>query len=718
MKNLKLVSLVAAGLLALVGCGGGGGGGGGAPSSVQLSGSAAKGILIGADVMVYSLSGGKKGSQPLATGKTQSDGTYKLDVPLTNDPVVIEVKANASTTMLDETQPLVDGQHRAVKAPEGLTLRSFATDASKLTVVRVNALTEMAVAVAESTGNLSLNSLIAGQQIAQLAAPEGVNPFTQEPAAKTADMDDGQLKFALLNAGLLKSVLTSCDLQCQIKALSKDVQITMSTNGTATYTEMVEKAVHNKKAAMVTAGASALVVNSEKRAAVTSLSQSVIAAANNAATNAKGGATDDPAVVVAANGLQGFVDAMREGFRVTENRLLKVEKELDERYKDVTLEGASYIGNVLDEIGAACKKVGENLSCTSGRGFTWTPAGMNAFNWASTSPNDGRTSTGKVVGSVKNGLDTLSVDGRIVKDGKDLVTMTGVEVGLREDAADSRATINGTLQAMDAKGLVVTLKFEGIDMKSVPRTNNAALTDMTLKGGLTLEANNGDKLTGAIDLTMVEVKRIFYGSNNQFYYEIQDEFVTSGTINLKAVTATTNVLALDVSLKTSLPDYTQDESKTNYQTSDGTLKLVLTDSLTLTLTEKSSQWDTVSQVATIKSGTSEIQLSAVYKTGATGKWCGSFGSGGGAASSASPVSIGGGGGAVPAVSIDGPSIVGYSNYRCASELKLRSTNANPYTATLTSVNGKTVGDVFLGSTKVGEFVNGVLKINGTEVSLY
>jgi hypothetical protein len=140
--------------------------------------------------------------------------------------------------------------------------------------------------------------------------------------------------------------------------------------------------------------------------------------------------------------------------------------------------------------------------------------------------------------------------------------------------------------------------------------------------------------------------------------------------------------------------------------------------LTLTLTEKSSQWDTVSQVATIKSGTSEIQLSAVYKTGATGKWCGSFGSGGGAASSASPVSIGSGGGAVPAVSIDGPSIVGYSNYRCASELKLRSTNANPYTATLTSVNGKTVGDVFLGSTKVGEFVNGVLKINGTEVSLY
>jgi hypothetical protein len=238
---------------------------------------------------------------------------------------------------------------------------------------------------------------------------------------------------------------------------------------------------------------------------------------------------------------------------------------------------------------------------------------------------------------------------------------------------------------MDDKGLVVTLKFEGVDMKSVPRSSITALADMTFKGGLTLEANNGDKLTGAIDLTMIEVTRQSANTG----YQINDSFITSGTINLKAVTATTNVLALDVSLKTSLPDYTKDESKTNYQTLDGTVKLALTDSLFFTFTEKSSQWDTVSQVATIKSGTSEIELSALFKAGATGKWCQKSGGEGGS-----------------------------SIYRCASELKLRSTNANPYTATLTSDNGKTVGDVFLGSTKVGEFVNGVLKINGTEVSLY
>jgi len=697
--HMKLGALIIAGLWGLTGCGGGGGGSGAAPSTVQLNGTAAKGILIGADVSVYALTNGKKGDKPLDTAKTGADGSYTLNISPTNGPVLIEVKANSTTKMLDETRLSGSGQFLEVEAPKDLTLRSFAEDASKLTVVRVNALTEMAVAVAATTGELSLNSLIAGQQIARLSAPAGVDPFNQEPVAKPVDMNDDQMKFAIFNAGLLTSVGSNCDLQCQIGGLSKDVSMTLAADGKATYSAEVEKALHTKKAAILNVGVSSLKVNPEKQSAVSSVSQSVIAAANEAAKNATGGTTDEPAVVVAANGLQGFVDAMRDGFRETETRLLKVEKELDERYKDVTFEGASYIGNVLDEIDMACTKVDGSLSCSNDatRGFTWTREGTDTFTWASKSANEGRTSTGKVVGSLKNGMDTLSVDGRIVKGGKTLVSMAGVEIGLLDQGdADFSATINGTLQAMDDKGLVVTLKFEGVDIKSATRTNTPALADMTLKGGLTLEANNGDKLTGAIDLTLVEVtRRIACSSNNQSCYDIHDEFITSGTLNLKAVTATTNVLALDVSLKTSLPDYTKDVSKDNYETSDGTLKLALADNLFITFTEKSSQWDTVSQVATIKSGTSEIQLSAVFKAGTTGKWCQSVGGGGD--------SNGG----------------TFTNYRCANEIKLKSTNANPYTATLTKgENGRTQGDIFLGSTKVGELVNGVLKINGTEVSLY
>lgn len=696
--KIRLGALIVVGAWILTGCGGG------APSTVQLSGTAAKGILIGANVSAYVLTNGQKGSSPLATTLTKADGSYTLDILPTNNPVLIEVRANATTMMLDETQ--LDGdKFKKVKAPINLVMRSFALEPNKLTNVRVNPFTEMAVAVAEGTGSLTLNSLIAGQQMAELAAPEGVNPFTQTPVSNPEAMNDDQLKFALLNAGLLSSVVDSCDLQCQIEKLSEGVMITLQANGQADWDKMVTKAVMDKKKVLVEAGSTSLQVNSEKSTDLKTIAASLSLSIEKALENPNGGTTQKPEEVIAANGLQGFIDAMRDGFNLTESRLLKLEDELDQRYKNVTLEGVSYIGSLLDEISEACTNDEEKLVCTSGlsRGFKWTPDGAEAFNWVSTSDNDGRTSIGKVVGSIKNGVETLTVNGRIVKDGKNLVTMTGVEISLLQNGDDDfRATLNGTLQAMDSKDLVVTLNFEGLDAKSVPRSNSQ-LTDLTFKGGLSIEASNGDKLTGSVDLTFVEVSRKVFNESDNDYFENNDQFITYGVINLKAVTATANVLALDVTLKTSMPDYTKPESNENYETSDGTVKLALTDSLFLTFTEKSSQWDTVSQVASIKSGTSEIQLTAEFKAGATGKWC--LWSGGGG-SSAVPVVDGG------AFSASG------GVYRCASELKLISTNANPYNATLISVDGKTVGDVFLGLTKVGEFVNGSLTINGIEVSIY
>jgi hypothetical protein len=159
---------------------------------------------------------------------------------------------------------------------------------------------------------------------------------------------------------------------------------------------------------------------------------------------------------------------------------------------------------------------------------------------------------------------------------------------------------------------------------------------------------------------------------------------------LKAVTASTNVLGLDLSVKTSMPDYTKPQSRSNYETMDGTFKLALTDSLSLSFNEFSKAPETAVQAVTIKSGTSEVKLSAEYKEAPSGTagWCQFSGSESG------------------------------SIYRCATEIKLTSTNQNPYTATLKRVNGKTTGDILLGTTKVGEFVNGVMKINGAEVSLY
>jgi len=193
----------------------------------------------------------------------------------------------------------------------------------------------------------------------------------------------------------------------------------------------------------------------------------------------------------------------------------------------------------------------------------------------------------------------------------------------------------------------------------------------------------------------VDVARrvLFANSQGQSGYE---EYITDGTISLQAQTTasggTMEVLSLDMKLTSSLPDYAKPVSASNVETYSGTVNLALADKLTtLVFTESASTWQTFKQSATIQSGGSAVKLSAEFNLSPRDSigWCQFSGSASG------------------------------SVYRCAKEFILESTNTNPYRATLTKgSNGRTKGDIFLGATKVGEIVNGVLKINGVEVSLY
>lgn len=214
------------------------------------------------------------------------------------------------------------------------------------------------------------------------------------------------------------------------------------------------------------------------------------------------------------------------------------------------------------------------------------------------------------------------------------------------------------------------------------------MSDLTYKGTLTLQSSLGDKLTGSVDIKATEVGTRFFpnGPQNNWYMNYE-EFINSGVIDLKATstTATANVAALKVNLTSSRNNYAQPESASNFETYSGTVNLSLSDSLEISFNEGSKAFETVSQSATIKSGGSEVKLSIDFASGNTaGSWC-------------------------------------QWNVikRCSNEIKLTSTNEKPYTATLKKdINGKTEGNVMLGTIKVGEFVNGMLKINGEEVSLY
>lgn len=688
------------------GCGGGGAGAGStgessANNSVTLSGTAAKGMLMGADVSAYAVMDGQPSKTALARTQTNRQGEYTLNLPPHKGPVIVEVKANASTTMRDETQILADGTFAEVMAPANLTMRSFAGDVTQTVIVRVNPYTEMAVAVAANTGAVNLNSLIAGQQIAQLATPEGVNPFSQAPTEKPGDMDESQLKFSLQMAGLLGAAKgnSACDLNCQVTDLSKNVKLTLNSEGKATVPGETLLAIRQKKESVLSTGSNALKVEPNQQSRLNQIKTAVQTEAKDAVSKAQAqkgesSQTASPAEVVAANGLDGFVKSMRDGFRLTETRLLRAEEDLVKRYENVTLDGVSFVGKVLDAIGDDCDA--EVMVCSSrpASSFRWTGSNGN-YTWVNAVPDSlGRTSSGTVLGvKGEGGKSVVRINGQISKNGQQLVVMRDIALSLIEGGDDNfMATIQGTIQAKDsASNLTIDLSLEDLRIQSSV-VKFKEMANVSFKGGLSLVASNGDNLRGSLDIKMVEVRRkIFYGSDNQWWYEDYDEYVTDGVIQLKAVTNASgtkmDIFELDVQVAASQPDYMRPVGPGNVETYSGTVKLALADKLTtLVFNESASNWQTVNQTATIQSGGSEVRLSVAYAlNNPSGAWC--------------------------QWQLD--------VRRCANELKLTSTNANPYTATLTKgSNGKTKGDIFLGTTKVGEIVNGVLKINGSEVSLY
>ncbi len=692
----KLTGVGLASVLVLAGCGGGGGGGTPAASTVPLSGSAAKGILIGAEVNVYSLAGGKKADKPLGTTTTNSMGQYTLNIPTTTDPVMIEIKAISGTKMLDETGALVGGKFPEVAAPTGLTMRSFAANASQETVVRVNPLTEMAVAVAaNANGGLSINNLITGQQVAQSAAPAGVNPFTQEPVAEPAKMDSDQLKFAIKMAGLMSAAKadTACDVPCQIGKLSKDVSFTVAADGKATVSPDVAKQIAQRSSALVASGTTSLKVSANQTNILASTGAQLKATADSRVTTPVALVTAKPEEVLAANGLQGFVDAMRNGFRATEERLLKAEQDFNKRYENVTFEGIESVNRLLSSIERDCDT--DLLVCKTNASspIQWT--GSNgSFKWVRTIPDDfGRTTSGTLVGVTgADGKRSVTINGIFSIKGKQTAEIKNLSMSLTGANDNFTGVINGAVVVNhQSSDLTVSLNLENIQVGSTV-VKPKEVSNISFKGGLSLAASNGDKLSGTLDIKMVEVRRqVSYGMNNAWSYTEFDEFVTDGVIKLKAVTtasgAAMDILALDVSGVSAQPSYTTPVSATNVETYSATVKIALADNLTnLTFNESASNWQDVKQTISIASGLSEVKLNVTYSlANQSGSWC----------------------------------QWNHNVKRCANELKLESTNSNPYKATLTKgSNGRTKGDILLGDTKVGEIINGVLKINGAEVSLY
>lgn len=704
MEYSRIRILSAASLLALLAaCGGGGSSG---PGTVSLSGTAGKGLLIGADVKAYEVVGGKKSSTVWASTTTNDVGAYELKGTQTSNPILVEVSAKTGTQMLDESKPKTDGTFEKVNVTD-LVLRSFVEKLTQNDTVQVNPLTESAVALAENAKDssgaalgLTTNSLLAAKQFAQQMAPEGVNPFVAALPAKVADLSDGDVaKMTVMMAGLITSASTACDLKCQVQAFSKDVPMTVSADGKGVIESAKANAIAAKKLAALTAGQTTL---ANKPLELGALSGTVNSAASSAISTAQTSGITSSTITASEytelNSVQAFVKALRESFKTTETKLKTAGESLDKKYQTLTIQGLEQLSGAVNLALSHCVKQ-DSFSCSKPSGsstdVTWTQVGSG---WKGTGTSNGYTFEGTVSGNMTSDAVSFSITNATIKSGtKTLVEMgslTASGVATNKNSTTNETTagtlnLTGNVKAYDAtpnSDLTVTL-----GLSNAQASFDDTAKTFSMKGSLTLASNKNDALTGSLDISGVEQTLTqTWGTYNYTYTE---DFIKRAVIELKATESSQGeILALNISGIKNLKDLSKAQSPSNPETFDVTASVALANNTTVSLNLVQPDAKTLTQSVTLQSGTSKLRLSgslAEASALSNAKWC----------SNQSGIPL------------------------CTETLSL-SVNDGSYTGVVKkSSDGAVTADLFKGSstsgTKVGVITKqGMIEIDGKAYSLY
>lgn len=146
----KITGMTLATVLVLSGCGGGGGGDGSAPAAAlpaatTVSGTAAKGIIKQAKVLVCKIVNGvPEPDASCASTTSGNDGSYSVAFSDGyTGPAMVKVMPGAASTMMDETT--------GTDIPYGMTMRAFVPAVSKTTTVYVTPFSEMAASAVSKT---------------------------------------------------------------------------------------------------------------------------------------------------------------------------------------------------------------------------------------------------------------------------------------------------------------------------------------------------------------------------------------------------------------------------------------------------------------------------------------------------------------------------------------------------------------------------------------
>lgn len=150
LKIVSKIGIPVAGLLALSACGGGGDSGlgntVGSHTPTTVSGTAAKGLVKQANVLVCRIVNGiPEADATCASGTTGPDGSFSVTMSDGyTGPAMIKVMAGTGTTMLDETT--------GAYIPYNMTMRAMVPAVSATTTVYVTPFSEMAASAMGTSG--------------------------------------------------------------------------------------------------------------------------------------------------------------------------------------------------------------------------------------------------------------------------------------------------------------------------------------------------------------------------------------------------------------------------------------------------------------------------------------------------------------------------------------------------------------------------------------
>jgi hypothetical protein len=718
--------LLTATILLVAACGGGGGGSssnntitnpltGNNPltGTNTLSGVASKGLLSGADVQAFEVTSNNRLVAIGTAKKTGTDGSYSLaDLPTTVNPVIVKVTVNATTTMLDEISGLTIKAGREL--PVGFSMRSFVPDMTDNKEVHIQPFTELAISAAESSGlDLSGETLSAGKDlVVQLL---GVSPFTIKPRdpADASDMDSDEKKMMLFLSGVAQdsktaSCSSSTGTACALEKLKTEVKISYdpATKSSTPDTAKIAS-LKSKVDAQVTTAKTELTKNGSS-AFATAMNSTVVTTALPTVVNV--------AEAQQRDSLDSFISIMRSGFNAAEKTINDRATSVENRIKNVvtnSIQDGFDITNILNN----CTKISRTTSTSQ---FTCKNSTNLIFPTNFTKTGDGKYTyehyqQAYIKGSIRDVNNKTKYVGDISFESVNnqyLVKMTASGTYKDKKYADLKIDLKATESATEE-----SFEFVKFEATIYDQAVNSNLSGTVSLSGLKVSQDPTDKTQTIKGSAPIKVTTSdgdgFSGSISDIKLRQTDNDGTPDQLKLNGAVFTKdgNLFNLDLAWKKS-EAYSNLEpvSARNYEDVYTAIAIKLADNVNIDFeldelppifTNCNSGYTIYSDAdvnVKITSNKNWIKLSAVTAF-----------AGGGVFLITSP-----------GTSVPSSDIICSRHWSESSDFKdntIKVTSSGEYSAVLVKTNGKYVGNLLKGTTKIGEISDGIITTGGREISL-